>query len=69
MRDPMYKSQRLTDGTGWWTFMRVAPVGRSDDILHQNARPGAGLLVLAALRTGEVFGAIQPTMPAAPKSR
>jgi hypothetical protein len=45
MRDPMDRSQRLTDGTRWRTFMRLL---RLDDIKtsYTNARPGAGLLVV-----------------------
>jgi hypothetical protein len=45
MRDPMDRSQRLTDGTRWRTFMRLL---RLDDLMtsYTNARPGAGLLVV-----------------------
>jgi len=45
MRDPMDRSQRLTDGTRWRTFMRLL---RLDDLItsYTNARPGAGLLVV-----------------------
>jgi hypothetical protein len=45
MRDPMDRSQRLTDGTRWRTFMRLL---RFDDLMtsYTNARPGAGLLVV-----------------------
>jgi hypothetical protein len=45
MRDPMERSQRLTDGTRWRTFMRLL---RLDDLMtsYTNARPGAGLLVV-----------------------
>jgi hypothetical protein len=40
----MDKSQRLTDGTRWWTFMRLL---RLDLITsYTKARPGAGLLVV-----------------------
>jgi hypothetical protein len=30
MRDPMERSQRLTDGGRWWTFMRLL---RLDDLM------------------------------------
>jgi hypothetical protein len=45
MRDPMDRSQRLTDGTRWRTFMRLLLL---DDLItsYTNARPGAGLLVV-----------------------
>jgi hypothetical protein len=45
MRDPMDRSQRLTDGTRWRTFMRLLLF---DDLMtsYTNARPGAGLLVV-----------------------
>ena len=45
MKDPMDRSQRLTDGTRWWTFMRLLLL---DDLItsYTNARPGAGLLVV-----------------------
>jgi hypothetical protein len=45
MRDPMDRSQRLTDGTRWRTFMRLL---RLDDLMtsYTNAPPGAGLLVV-----------------------
>jgi len=45
MRDPMDRSQRLTDGTRWRTFMRLLLL--NDLIIsYTNARPGAGLLVV-----------------------
>jgi len=45
MRDPKDRSQRLTDDTRWWTFMRLL---RLDDLMtsYTNARPGAGFLVV-----------------------
>jgi hypothetical protein len=45
MRDPMDRSQRLTDGTRWRTFMRLLQL---DDMMtsYTNARPEAGLLVV-----------------------
>jgi hypothetical protein len=45
MRDPMDRSQRLTDGTRWWTFMRLLLL---DNLItsYTNAHPGAGLLVV-----------------------
>jgi hypothetical protein len=45
MRNPMDRSQRLTDGTRWRTFMRLLLF---DDLMtsYTNARPGAGLLVV-----------------------
>jgi hypothetical protein len=45
MRNPMDRSQRLTDGTRWRTFMRLLPL---DDLItsYTNARPEAGLLVV-----------------------
>jgi hypothetical protein len=45
MKDPMDRSQRLTDGTRWQTFMRLLLL---DDLItsYTNARPGAGLLVV-----------------------
>jgi hypothetical protein len=46
MRDPMDRSQRLTDGTRWRTFMRLL---RLDDLMTSytnNVRPGASLLVV-----------------------
>jgi hypothetical protein len=45
MRDPMDRSQRLTDGTRWWTFMRLLLF---DDLMtsYTNARPGVGVLVV-----------------------
>jgi hypothetical protein len=45
MRYPMDRSQRLTDGTRWRTFMRLLLF---DDLMtsYTNARPGAGLLVV-----------------------
>jgi hypothetical protein len=45
MRDPMDRSQRLTDGTRWRTFIRLLLF---DDLMtsYTNARPGAGLLVV-----------------------
>jgi hypothetical protein len=46
MRDPIDRTQRLTDGTRWRTFMRLL---RLDDLLTsytQSACPGAGLLVV-----------------------
>src|SRR5580698_1398202 len=48
MRHPMDRSQRLTDGTRWRTFMRLL---RLDDLMtsYTNARPGAGLLVVDLL--------------------
>jgi hypothetical protein len=41
----MDRSQRLTDGTRWRTFMRLLLL---DDLItaYTNARPGAGLLVV-----------------------
>jgi len=41
----MDRSQRLTDGTRWRTFMRLLLF---DDLMtsYTNARPGAGLLVV-----------------------
>jgi hypothetical protein len=44
-RDPMDRSQRLTDGTRWRTFMRLLLF---DDLMtsYTNARPGVGLLVV-----------------------
>jgi hypothetical protein len=44
MRYPMDRSQRLTDGTRWRTFMRLLLL---DDLItsYTHARPGAGLLV------------------------
>jgi hypothetical protein len=42
MRDPMDRSQRLTDDTRWRTFMRLLSLMTS----YTNARPGAGLLVV-----------------------
>ena len=41
----MDRSQRLTDGTRWRTFMRLL---RLDDLMtsYTNAHPGAGLLVV-----------------------
>jgi hypothetical protein len=44
MRDPMDRSQRLTDGTRWRTFMRLLRLTS-----YTNARPGAGLLVVDLL--------------------
>jgi hypothetical protein len=45
MRDTMDRSQRLTDGTRWRTFMRLLLL---DDLItsYTNACPGAGLLVV-----------------------
>jgi hypothetical protein len=45
MRDPMDRSQRLSDGTRWRIFMRLL---RLDDLMtsYTNARPGVGLLVV-----------------------
>jgi hypothetical protein len=45
MRDPINRSQRLTDGTRWRTFMRLLQL---DDMMtsYTNARPEAGLLVV-----------------------
>jgi hypothetical protein len=45
MRDPMDRSQRLTDGTRWRTFIRLLLL---DDLItsYTKARPGAGLLVV-----------------------
>jgi len=45
MRDPMDRSQRLTDGTRWRIFMRLLPL---DDMMtsYTNARPEADLLVV-----------------------
>jgi hypothetical protein len=45
MRNPMDRSQRLTDGTRWRTFMRLLLF---DDLMtsYTNERPGANLLVV-----------------------
>jgi hypothetical protein len=46
MRDPMARSRRLTDGTRWWTFMRLL---RLEDLMASYTNtgvPGAGLLVV-----------------------
>jgi hypothetical protein len=45
MRNPIDRSQRLTDGTRWRTFMRLL---RLDDLMtsYTNDRPGAGLLMV-----------------------
>jgi hypothetical protein len=42
MRDPVDRSQRLTDRTRWWIFMRLLQL---DDLMtsYTNVRPEAGL--------------------------
>jgi len=53
MRNPIDRSQRLTDGTRWWTFIGLL----LDDLItsYTNARPGAGLRVVD-LDLGTVSG-------------